>query len=137
MSGTAASWLVLAAGAHLGFQLTVTLVVYPALADLRPEHWGAAHDKHSRRITPVVVIVYGGLLLATGAALLSDDVGAGVVVAAFAVAVSLALTAFGAAPTHGRLGRGHDPALVRRLLRVDRARLAAAVACVLGALAAL
>lgn len=135
MSG-ADSWLLVAAGTHLGFQLTVTLVVYPALADLPPERWGPAHDRHSSRITPVVALVYAGLGLATGAALLSADVGAGVVIAAAAAAVCVGLTAVVAAPTHARLGHGHDAALVRRLLVVDRLRLVAATVCLVGALLA-
>lgn len=130
------SWLLLAAAAHLGFQLTVTLVVYPALADLPPERWAPAHDSHSRRITPVVALVYAGLVLATGAALLSADVGAGVAIAAAAAAACVGLTAAVAAPTHARLGHGHDPALVRRLLLADRLRLVAATVCLVGALLA-
>ena len=47
---------------HAGFQLKVTLVVYPALADVQPNLWAAAHARHSRRITPLVALVYGGAL---------------------------------------------------------------------------
>ncbi|CAN7191327.1 hypothetical protein [Knoellia sp. LjRoot47] len=137
MSSGAGSWLVLAAGAHLGFQLTVTLVAYPALADVPPDRWARAHDSHSRRITPVVAVVYVGLLVAVVAALLHEPVSNGTVVAAVGAAGSMVLTAAGAAPLHGRLGGGHDTVLVRRLLLVDRMRLVAAVVCAAGALAAL
>ncbi|GAA4119142.1 hypothetical protein GCM10022415_18840 [Knoellia locipacati] len=133
----ASGWLVLAAGAHLGFQLTVTLVVYPALADVPPDRWTAAHEAHSRRITPVVGVVYVGLLAAVAAALLREPLTTGTVVAAVAAAVSMALTAAGAAPLHGRLGRGHDPRVLHRLLLVDRLRLVGALACAAGAVVAL
>ena len=133
----AADWLVLASGAHLGFQLTVTLVVYPALADVGPGRWARAHDAHSRRITPVVAVVYVGLLAAVAAALLAGPVSIGTLVAAAGAGWSMLLTAVGAAPLHGRLGRRHDEGLVRRLLGVDRLRLIGAVVGAAGAVAAL
>lgn len=133
----AATWLVLASGAHLGFQLTVTLVVYPALADVGPDRWARAHDAHSRRITPVVAVVYAGLLAAVVASLLAGPVDTGTLVASAAAGCSMLLTAGGAAPLHGRLGRGHDEGVVRRLLAVDRLRLIGAVVGAAGAVAAL
>ncbi|MDT0214089.1 hypothetical protein Q9R29_09340 [Rothia sp. ARF10] len=136
MTGPAA-WLVLASGAHLGFQLTVSLVVYPALADVGPDRWARAHDAHSRRITPVVGVVYVGLLAAVAAVLLTDAADGGTLVAAAGAGWSMLLTAVGAAPVHGRLGRGHDEGLVRRLLVVDRLRLVGAVVGAVGAVAAL
>lgn len=132
----AATWLVLASGAHLGFQLTVTLVVYPALADVGPDRWARAHDAHSRRITPVVAVVYAGLLAAVVAALLAGPVDTGTLVASAGAGCSMLLTAVGAAPLHGRLGRGHDEGVVRRLLAVDRLRLIGAVVGAAGAVAA-
>ena len=47
---------------HLGFQLTVDLVVYPALGEVPREAWFVAHDRHSRRITPVVALIYPPLV---------------------------------------------------------------------------
>jgi hypothetical protein len=47
---------------HAGFQLTVTLVIYAALAGVQPDQWVAAHARHSRRITPPVALVYGAAL---------------------------------------------------------------------------
>src|SRR3712207_7268377 len=41
-----------ATAAHLGFQATVTAVVYPALARTPAPQWAAAHRAHSRAITP-------------------------------------------------------------------------------------
>ena len=127
--------LVAASALHLGFQLTVSLVVYPALADAPESAWREIHDAHSRRITPVVVIVYGLLVVACGWAVLTGPDG-WTVVALVAAATAGLLTALGAAPAHGRLGRGWSRPLLDRLLRIDRARTAAAVVCALAAVAA-
>lgn len=137
MSGGVAPWLVLAAGAHLGFQLTVTLVVYPALADVSPDRWSRAHDAHSRRITPAVVLVYAGLLVAVLASLWSEPALPATVAAAAGAGACVTLTAAAAVPLHSRLGRGHDALLLRRLLLVDRLRLLGALACVVAAVVAL
>jgi len=130
--GGAATWslaLVAATTLHAGFQLTVTLVVYPALAAVPTSSWPDAHRAHSRRIAPLVVLMYAAALpTAFGAALAVPSPG-GVVALAGTVAAVL-VTATSAAPTHGRLGRGRDQALVARLLRADRWRcLAAVLAC--------
>jgi len=129
------SALIGAAALHAGFQLTVTRVVYPALADLPAQSWPAAHTAHSRRIGPVVAVVYPLLALALAGRLLARPDPAALA-AATASALTVGLTAAGAAPLHGRLGRGHDPALVQRLLRVDAARSVAAVAALVAAVAA-
>ncbi|QNN54375.1 DUF1772 domain-containing protein [Nocardioides mesophilus] len=139
MSNPDASLLALAVATalHAGFQLTVTVLVYPALARVEPEHWRRNHDAHSRLITPLVVLVYGALVLAGGWALLEDAGDPWVWACLSAVVVTFAVTAVLAAPTHGRLSAGKDEALVRRLLLADRVRAAAAaVACVAAVLAA-
>ncbi len=118
--------LLTATAVHLGFQATVTAVVYPALARVPAAQWEVAHGAHARAITPVVAVVYGGLALAGGWALLSGP-DAWTVVALAAAAVAMLITALVAAPAHGRLGAGHDPRRMDRLLRVDRLRAAAAV----------
>lgn len=82
-----------ATAAHAGFQLTVTALVYPALVRVGPEGWQQAHTRHSRAILPLVVLVYGALLV----------------------------TATASAPTHRRLVTP-EPHLLRRLLVVDRVR---------------
>ena len=134
-----ADWLLaqLAATAlHAGFQLTVTLVVYPALAAVPSSGWQVAHDAHSRRITPLVGVAYVAALVAcTGAAVGTRSPGS--LVALGATLAAVAVTAAAAAPTHGRLGRqGRDDALVARLLRADRWRCAAALVALAGAAAA-
>lgn len=129
--------LAVATTLHLGFQGVVTLLVYPALADLDTAAWTAAHERHGRRITPIVGVVYGLLLLAC-AVRLRDPIDLGTWVAYAGSAVALLTTAVAAAPTHGRLGALGDPAhrgpLVRRLLVVDRVRFAGTVVAAAGAL---
>ena len=132
---TSALVLPAAAAVHLGFQLTVSLVVYPALADEPQDQWQRAHDAHSRRITPVVVLVYGLLVVACAWAILAGP-DRWTVVAVVAAAVAGLLTALGAAPAHGRLGKGWSRELLDRLLWIDRGRTAAAVVCAVAALLA-
>ena len=131
-------WLIAVVAAtalHAGFQLTVTVVVYPALASVPAADWSPAHDAHPRRIAPLVGLVYGAALVASvGAALVTPS--AGTVVALTGTLAALLVTAASAAPTHGRLGRGRDDALVRTLLRADRLRALAAVVALAGALVA-
>lgn len=136
-AGEPAPWLLLVAAAHLGFQLTVDLVVYPALAEVGRDRWASAHAAHSRRITPVVALVYLPLVLVLGwtAAAEPSDVGTWVAVGGGLLAV--ATTAAVAAPLHGRLGSADEdarPALHARLARADRARTLGAVVSVVGAL---
>ena len=110
-----------ATAAHAGFQLTVTAIAYPALARVPPGRWAEAHAAHTRAITPLVVVVYGALVLAGGWALLAGP-GAWTMVALAATAVALLPTAAVAAPAHGRLARGYEPAQIRHLLTFDRVR---------------
>jgi hypothetical protein len=133
------SWDALLLGAtalHAGFQLTVTVLVYPALAGVPVERWAAAHGRHSRAITPLVGLVYAAVLVACVGATATDPA-VGTWVADAGTGLALLVTATLAAPTHGRLADGPDPALLRRLRRVDRVRCAGAVLAVLGSLAAL
>jgi hypothetical protein len=138
-SGSSASsaWpLVAATGLHAGFQATVSVLVYPALAQVRDQDFPMAHDAHSRRITPLVALVYGGLAVACGQSLRSEPGSTGVRVAVLGSAGAGLVTAAVAAPTHGRLGRGRTPHLVSRLLVADRMRLACAVLAFGGAIRA-
>lgn len=121
----------LVAALHAGFQVTVTVLVYPVLAERRAGEWRAAHDRHSRAIAPVVGVVYLGLLMTGGFLVASGPDRAGWL-ALVLTGVALATTAVAAAPTHGRL-TDRDDELVTRLLVADRWRCAFAV---LGAVAA-
>jgi hypothetical protein len=116
----------LAAALHAGFQVTVTVLVYPVLADRTAEEWRGAHGRHSRAIAPVVAVVYLALLV-TGWALVAAGPDAAGWLALALTAAALATTALAAAPTHGRL-TARDDALVARLLVADRWRCAFAVA---------
>jgi hypothetical protein len=132
--------LVAGAAVHAGFQLAVSALVYPALADVPPERFAAAHDVHSRRITPLVGAVYLSVL-ATSAPVVAAMVrgrrpSAREVTAVAAQALSLGTTAFVAAPLHGRLGRLRSDRDLQRLLRADRVRTAAALAGLVAAVSA-
>jgi hypothetical protein len=130
MSAAPASVTLLGAAAlHLGFQLSVTLLVYPALARVRAPGWPAKHAAHSRAITPLVVIVYGVLLLACGWALVARWPDAWTLVAVAGAGLSFLTTALVAAPAHGRQAAGRDVGLVRRLLAADRVRTVGALVC--------
>jgi len=123
--------LLAATAAHAGFQLTVTTVVYPAL--FGAPDWGSAHAVHRRAITPVVTVVYVGLLTASVLVLLDGVHGPGVVVALAGTALSVGTTALFAAPLHGRLSRGRDAALVRQLQAADLVRTVGAFVALSGA----
>ena len=127
--------LLVATAVHLGFQLTISVVAYPALLATPDPEWRAAHAAHGRRITPRVAVVYGALVVTAVGALLTAR-SASVVVAATACAVAVLSTAAVAAPTHGRLGEGRTVELVRRLKLADLVRTAAAVVAVVAATAA-
>jgi hypothetical protein len=125
--------LLTATGAHAGFQATVTVLVYPALARVPPADFAAAHELHSRRITPLVAVVYAAALVSCVGAVGAEPGSTGRWVAAGGTGLAFAVTALSAAPTHGRLGRGRSDELVTRLLRADRLRLLGALLALAGA----
>jgi hypothetical protein len=121
-----------AAAAHAGFQLTVTLLVYPALGRVGPEGWLEAHRRHSRSIVPLVGVLYAALAVTSAPYLVHhlDVVGW----LGFAGAWGAMLTtATLAAPLHGRLS-APDPRLWSRLVVVDRWRTGLACLALAGAL---
>lgn len=126
--------LLAVAALHLGFQAVVTVVVYPALVQVPEASWASAHDAHGRRISYLVVPLYLGVL-AVVLAVLADGVDAAAGWLAIAGQLGAVLvTATLAAPLHGRLGRsGPEPALLQRLLVVDRVRCALVVVGAVGA----
>ena len=120
--------LVAASSVHLGFQLTVTLLVYPALVRVAPDGFTRAHAAHSRAIVPLVAVVYGLVVVASLGAVVADHTSALAWAAGVASAAALLVTALRAAPLHGRLGRrGPEPELLRSLVRADRVRTAFAL----------
>lgn len=131
---TTIEWLLLVSGLHLGFQATVSLVVYPALAEVGDERWAAAHAGHSRRISLVVGPLYLAVAAVCATVLLAGPRTPETLLAVLGHAVAAAATATVAAPTHGRLGiDGPTPALLRRLNRADYVRTAGAAVAVVGA----
>ncbi len=127
--------LLVATAVHLGFQLTITVVAYPALLDTPEDEWTGAHTAHGRRIVPLVAVIYAALIITVLAALITDPSPA-VIVAASGCAVAAVSTAAVAAPTHGRLGHGRTPELVRRLRVADLVRTAAAAVALTAAVLA-
>jgi len=83
----------------------------------------------------VVVLVYGLLAGACGWTLLAGPAG-WTIVSVLAAAVAGLLTAFGAAPLHGRLAQAWSQRLLHRLLVVDRLRTVAAAVAVIAAVLA-
>lgn len=129
--------LAAAAALHLGFQLVVTAVVYPALAEVPDDDWQRAYDAHSRRITLVVGLVYGLLAAACLWVLVSGSTHLAALISVAGAVISALATAFVAAPVHGELGRaGRNGHLMSRLRSADRVRLCGAVVCALFALLA-
>jgi hypothetical protein len=130
------TWLLLVAAAHLGFQLTVTLVVYPALVEVPEDEWDRAHARHSRRIAPLVALIYVPLVLLLAWTLAAEPGAEGAWVAAAGGAAAVVTTATLAAPMHGRLSAvpvRERPDLLRALVRADRIRMVGAAVCLVGA----
>lgn len=126
--------LIAVSAVHAGFQLVVSVVVYPSLADSSVESWPATHEAHSRRISFLVVPLYG-LLLVVSAWVLASGPGALAVTSVVANLLAVGITATVAAPTHGRLGReGRTSGSMARLLWSDRVRTLCAVVALAAAL---
>lgn len=126
--------LLAAATLHLGFQVTVTVLVYPAL--VRAPDWERVHPLHTRAITPLVVVVYGALVLAGGWALVATWLDPWVLLSVAGAGAAMLATALVAGPAHGKLAEDKKPELVRRLLSADRVRALGALVSSLGAVLA-
>ena len=122
MSDASTTALVAATAWHAAFQVTVTAVVYPVLARWSAAEFARHHAPYTRSVTAVVAVTYAGLGLACLWALVEDTGSVWVWLTGACAALTVVVTGTLAAPIHGRLGRGHDPDLVTRLLRVDRVR---------------
>jgi hypothetical protein len=122
-----------ATAAHAGFQLTVTLLVYPALVLVPADRWVEAHARHSRGIVPLVALVYGALVVTSVPFAIHHHSAAAWLGLSGAWGAML-VTAVAAAPTHGRLVTP-EPHLLRRLLVVDRVRAGLACVAFVGAVA--
>ena len=128
--------LLAASAAHVGFQVVVSAVVYPALAEVPGGRWSAAHERHSRRMARVVGPLYVVAAAACLWALLSSP-DAWTLVAVAGNGVAALVTADVAAPLHRRLPRPRGHAvLLERLRRVDLVRTASALVATVAALLA-
>ncbi|MGJ7441260.1 hypothetical protein [Aquipuribacter sp. MA13-6] len=121
--------LLVAAALHLGLELVVHLVVYPALADVSsssPVTARRTHEQHVRRMSVAVAPVYGLLVVASvGLVVVAPTP---LVVACLAlVLATFAVTGLAAVPAHEAIVAEPDPArrvlLHRRLARADLARV--------------
>ncbi len=109
-----------------GLSWVVQLVVYPSFGIVGPsEQWPSFHAAHSRRITYAVGLPWlvQGVTLA---ALLVTDTGPRwlLALATACALATVALTVWGAVPTHERLS-SFDNGLLHRLLRISAWRTAA------------
>jgi hypothetical protein len=132
---TAGVALVAATAVHAGFQTVVTLLVYPAFAEVPAEHWSRFHDAHSRRITGIVVVVYGLLVASSAWVLVAGPRNAATLAAVGFAVLAMLTTAAVAAPAHGRLSRGRGDRDLARLMAADGVRLAAALVALVAAVA--
>lgn len=130
---TALTFLLVATALHAGFQLTVSSLVYPVLAAADPQVWRQTHARHSRLVTPMVVVTYLGMLIAVPWALWSAPTNVWVWLATAAVLFTFAVTALAAAPAHQSLTPVKDPRLIHKLLWADRLRAVGAVTALLAA----
>lgn len=132
---TPESLLLAASALHLGFQSTVTLATYPALAEVEPARWKEAHAAHSRRITWVVAPLYIFVATACAWVLVAGPWSIATMTAVAGNLVAVLSTAAVAAPTHQKLGRTwRSEELVARLLCADRVRFVAALVAFVAAM---
>lgn len=135
MVDAASAALLAATCLHAGFQVTVTTLVYPALARVGPAQWAQAHRRHSSAVTPLVGLVYAAVVAAATWSLATQPPDLGTVVALLGTLAAFTATGLAAAPLHARLGRdGPVPDLLDRLRRADLIRSIAAVTAVVGAI---
>lgn len=130
------SWLALVAATwlHAGFQLVVTTLVYPAFFHVSEQDWPAFHDRHSRRILGVVLLVYGSVTASAVWVLAQGEPDFALNISLVAGAVAILVTAGVAAPAHRRLASRRDFRELSLLLAWDKVRCAAAAVAALSAL---
>ena len=121
----------LTTGAYAGFQWTVQVLVYRQFPGVPSAAFADYEAGHSRRIVPLVGVLFAACAVTTAALLAVRPDGvplAGIVASAALFAAVLGATALLAVPEHRRLGAGFDAAAYRRLLRADLVRTLAATA---------
>lgn len=119
-----------ATAAYAGFQSTVQVLVYRQFPAVPADAFPAYEAEHSRRITPLVGVLFAGCAVSTVLLFVLRPQGvplAGIVVSAALFAVVLGATALLAVPEHRQLGIGFRPDAFYRLLRADLIRTGAAM----------
>ncbi len=132
------SWqilLLVATALHVGFQVTLSVVVYPALVQIPPASWRTAHGNYWLRVVPLIALVYVLAALACAGVLFTGAT-ASAWVASVATTTTIGLTVLAAIPLHRRLELAPDVALLRRLTILDRVRTAVALVALVGAVVA-
>lgn len=114
---------------YAGFQLTVRVLVYPQMALVPATAWARYELAHQRRVSLVVGPLFALQLITTGVLVTAGDTApVGRLAAVVLLGLLLALTAFGAAPAHGRLSQTFSESAYLALLRWDTCRVVLAVA---------
>jgi hypothetical protein len=96
----------------------VQLIIYPAMVHWPPKSFCALHRWYTIRISLLVIPLMSGQALLVGYGLITDS-SALLLVQASLVAVVWGLTFFLFVPLHGRLSRGYDTAVIRRLVAAN------------------
>jgi hypothetical protein len=111
----------------LGAVWFVQVVHYPLFAAVGAREWGAYHEAHRVRtgwVLAAPMLAQLGLGVAV-VAVRPEGAGGPAAVGALALTAAVfAVTFLAAVPDHDRLGRGWDPAVGRRLVRVNAVRTA-------------
>lgn len=58
--------LIAATALHAGFQLVITTLIYPTFASSGDDRWPSYNAAYRRRITALVIVVYGLFAAAAG-----------------------------------------------------------------------
>ena len=113
---------VLATGIMTGVIWFVQIVGYPLFAAVGATAFADYHTRHSDRTTRVVALPMLLELILSGALLANRPLGMSAAVAWLGFALSVAAwssTFLVAVPLHGKLGVGHDPAIIARLVATN------------------
>ncbi|MDP0498533.1 MAG: hypothetical protein Q7P63_00380 [Verrucomicrobiota bacterium JB022] len=110
----------------LGLIWTVHLALYPLFRQVAAECWPAYHAQHARRMGWVVAPVMLAELIATVALCFDGSLPLALRLMLIGLVVTNWLTTgLGAVPLHQKLEQRPEPALIGRLLVVNRGRLVA------------
>ncbi|MEM9563645.1 MAG: DUF1772 domain-containing protein [Actinomycetota bacterium] len=113
-----------ATGFMVGLMWTIHVVHYPLFA-LVNEPYRPFQEAHMARISRLLVVPWGVEVVSAAVLVLAAPSGSDRLLALVGLALVgavLAITAFGAAPLHGRLVERFDDDLHHRLLQVDLVR---------------